>query len=166
MSDIQTGTHEYIPKRVNICEDILMNLVFEYKSIVREKGIKLTLNKNIDDPFVEVDTYTVNQIFANLIDNAVKYTAEGSITINCERINNKNIAVSVIDTGLGISEEYLPKLFEEFSQEDTGYTRKYDGNGLGLALVKKYCELNNAEIKVTSKKGEGSTFTVIFNKNH
>ena len=72
--------------------------------------------------------------------------------------------VSVEDSGIGISEEYLPKLFEPFSQEDTGYTRIFDGNGLGLALVKNYCDINDADIKVESEKGIGSKFTVIFNK--
>ena len=73
--------------------------------------------------------------------------------------------VDVKDTGIGISEEYLPKLFIPFSQEEMGYSRKYEGNGLGLALVKKYIDLLGAEIKVESKKGEGSKFTVIFHED-
>jgi signal transduction histidine kinase len=70
--------------------------------------------------------------------------------------------VFVVDTGIGISKEYLPHLFEKFSQEDEGYTRKYEGNGLGLALVREYCTLNNAVLEVESEKGKGSIFKVLF----
>ena len=66
------------------------------------------------------------------------------------------------DTGIGISKEYQPHLFQMFSQEEQGYTRKFEGNGLGLALVKKYCEMNNASIDVISEKHKGSTFRVGF----
>ncbi|HSH52324.1 MAG TPA: ATP-binding protein, partial [Bacteroidales bacterium] len=64
------------------------------------------------------------------------------------------------DTGIGMSEDYLSRLFTPFSQEETGYSRRYEGTGLGLALVNNYCKLNDAEITVKSKKNEGSTFTI------
>lgn len=72
------------------------------------------------------------------------------------------VAVKVVDTGIGIKEEFIPNLFDKFTQEEQGYTRKFEGNGLGLALVKKYCEINRCAIEVSSKKGVGSTFTVTF----
>ena len=77
--------------------------------------------------------------------------------------------MDIKDTGIGISEEFLPTLFEPFTQEEQGYRRKFDGNGLGLALVKKYCELNDAYIKVKSKKGSSTQFSIKFsnsNKNN
>lgn len=165
MADVQAGTHDYNPKEVDICDDIIKNLAIEYKVQINENNLKLEVIKRTKNTKVAADSYSVNQIFANLIDNAIKYTSEGTIKIVCDRNNNNELVVSVIDTGLGISKDYFPKLFEEFSQEDMGYTRKYDGNGLGLALVKKYCELNKAEISVESKKGEGSNFTVRFKNN-
>ncbi|MDQ7818441.1 MAG: ATP-binding protein [Melioribacteraceae bacterium] len=64
-----------------------------------------------------------------------------------------------------MSKEFLEHIFEPFNQEYKGYSREYEGNGLGLALVKKYCELNNAEIEVESEKGIGSKFRVVFKKN-
>ena len=70
--------------------------------------------------------------------------------------------MAIIDTGVCISEEYLPELFIPFSQEEQGDTRKYEGSGLGLSLVQKQCELNNAKIECESKKGEGSKFRIIF----
>ena len=71
--------------------------------------------------------------------------------------------LDVEDTGIGISNEYIPKLFDPFSQEEQGYTRSYEGIGLGLSLVKSYADLNNAEIIVSSEKNKGSVFEVIFN---
>ncbi len=165
MSDIQAGTHDYIPKEIDICNDIIKHLATEYKVQINEKNLKLEIIEKSSNNKLIADSYSVNQIFANLIDNAIKYTSEGVIKIVCDRNNNDEVIVSVIDTGLGISQDYIPKLFEEFSQEDVGYTRKYEGNGLGLALVKKYCELNKAEISVKSQKGKGSKFTVKFSKN-
>ena len=166
MSDIQLGTHEYFPKEIDICIDVLEKLIVEYRPIAHEKNLKISIKKSEANLKILGDSYSINQIFANLIDNAIKYTnTKGSITIECGRDKNDNLYVSVIDTGVGISAEYIPKLFEQFSQEDKGYTRKFEGNGLGLALVKKYCELNNAEILVESKKNIGTKFTVIFDKN-
>jgi signal transduction histidine kinase len=164
MSDIQLGTHDYFPKEVDICSDILDNLLIEYKVQLNDKKLNFNLIKKDDELKIICDSYTTNQIFANLIDNAIKYTKEGSITIECGRNNTDNLYVSISDTGLGISEKYMPNLFDEFSQEDMGYTRKFEGNGLGLALVKKYCELNNFEIFAESKKNIGSKFTVILKK--
>jgi signal transduction histidine kinase len=70
--------------------------------------------------------------------------------------------VEIKDTGIGMSKEFLPRIFEQFTQEEQGYTRAYDGNGLGLALVKNYCDINNAVIEVESEKNVGSTFRVTF----
>ena len=165
MADVQAGTHDYIPKEIDVCGDIIKNLAAEYKGQIKEKNLKLEIIDKSENTKIVADSYSVNQIFANLIDNAIKYTSEGSITIVCDRNSNNAMIVSVIDTGLGIAQDYIPKLFEEFSQEDRGYTRKYEGNGLGLALVKKYCELNKAEIIVESEKGIGSKFTVKFSNN-
>ena len=92
-----------------------------------------------------------------MLDNAIKYTHQGKINLSI-----KDNIFSISDTGIGISEEYIPQLFQKFSQEETGYSRKFEGTGLGLSLVKKYCEINNAEISVESKKGIGTTFKVIF----
>jgi len=72
------------------------------------------------------------------------------------------LVVKVCDTGIGLSEEYIKKMFIPFSQEDVGHKREYEGNGLGLALVKEYVEINNATISVKSEKNKGSVFSVTF----
>jgi len=78
------------------------------------------------------------------------------------RDNSNNTKVTVKDSGIGISKEYQSKLFIPFSQEDSGYSRKYEGSGMGLALVKHYCEINNLQISLESDKNKGAAFTVTF----
>jgi signal transduction histidine kinase len=96
------------------------------------------------------------------LDNAVKYTESGSIEIVIYNNIENNINIDVRDTGIGISEEYLDQIFNPYSQEEVGYTRAYEGVGLGLSLVKKFLSLLGADISVRSKKGVGTTFTITF----
>ena len=96
-----------------------------------------------------------------IMDNAIKYTEKGEVSVILERTPEDEIRVYFKDTGIGISQDYLPKLFTEFSQEATGYTRPFDGNGLGLALAMEFSKINGAKIEVESEKGKGSVFTVI-----
>ena len=97
-----------------------------------------------------------------MIDNAIKYTDNGRVEVTIDRNNDGCIIVSVEDTGIGISDEFMKNIFKPFLQEESGYSRRYEGNGLGLALTKKYCELNNATINVESQKGAGSKFIITF----
>ncbi|MGA8570486.1 MAG: ATP-binding protein, partial [Candidatus Binataceae bacterium] len=97
---------------------------------------------------------------ANLLDNAVKFTERGRITVRVYRETEGRICVDVEDTGIGIDSSYLPRLFEPFSQKDSGQARRYRGMGLGLALAKRYLALNGAELSLKSRKDEGSVFTI------
>ncbi|MDH7604637.1 MAG: PAS domain S-box protein [Melioribacter sp.] len=162
MSAVQSGA--YIPTYsfFNLKEKIIDNLMAEFKTIAENKGLTFYVDYKTDKLSLFADDYSVAQIFSNLIDNAIKYTNEGSVEIVVERNENDKLTVKVKDTGIGMSEDFLNKLFQPFTQEEQGYTRRFEGSGLGLALVKKYCEMNNAEIYVESQKGKGSTFTVIF----
>ncbi len=161
MSDIQTGHYDYSPVRLNLFTDVLERQYYEFIQHARDKNIDFKLNHPNFNTELYCDEYTVNQIFNNLIDNALKYTMKGKVEIFAEKVND-HIVVNIKDTGIGISEKYMPRLFDAFTQEEQGYSRKFEGNGLGLALVKKYCELNNASLDVESAKGEGSTFRVTF----
>jgi signal transduction histidine kinase len=98
-----------------------------------------------------------------LVDNAIKYTPEGSVNITVTDSPIGKLEVKISDTGIGISENYKPYIFSPFSQEDKGTTRKYQGNGIGLALVRKFVELNSASIYMESKKGQGTSFIIVFN---
>lgn len=161
MSQMQTGTYHPVYKKINIDEDILYSIVQEFLYRAKRKNIDLIYT--VENPTVTVygDDYTIGQIFANLIDNALKYTNKGKIEIVVKNAGN-SVVVEVADTGIGISSEYLPKLFSPFTQEEMGYTRRFDGTGLGLALVKNYIDINKAQILVESEKDKGTKFIVKF----
>lgn len=160
MSDVQAGSYYYNPQEVDINE-VLKKLIAEFSLTAKTKGLTLKSNLCNDSSVITVDEYTIRQIFANLIDNAIKYTNKGQIEV-ITYFNKEKLIAEVADTGIGINEENKSLIFEPFRQEYQGYSRKFEGNGLGLALVKNYCEMNNAHIEVESKKGFGSKFRVIF----
>ncbi|MEW5843249.1 MAG: PAS domain-containing sensor histidine kinase [Bacteroidota bacterium] len=162
MSELQTGSYSYRAKRIDLYKDVLQKTFNNFQSLAKQKKISLTINDFEGDPVIEADEYSINQIFSHMVDNAIKYTSKGKVEISINRDSRDHLFVDIADTGIGISDEYMPMLFTPFTREEKGYTRNFEGNGLGLSLVKKYCELNGADIKVTSKKGKGTTFRVIF----
>lgn len=162
MSQVTTGTYVANKKELDLLEDVMDNLFYQFIPMAVSKNLRFNVNLNTEDTRVAADEYSLIQIFNNLIDNAIKYTSDGEINVTVDRNEKDELYVSVKDTGIGISKEFLPHLFNSFSQEYQGYTRKFEGNGLGLALAKKYCEINNAEIIVDSQKGIGSEFKVVF----
>ena len=164
MSELQTGTFKTNIKRINLL-DTLNSVYTEYLSIADHGGLELKLLSAGNVFPVMADEYSVHQVFRNLIDNSIKYTSSGEISLSIFE-KKKFTRVEVVDTGIGMTEEYMKIIFQPFTQEEQGYTRKFEGAGLGLALVKKYCELNNAKIQVESKKGEGTKFTILFNTAH
>jgi PAS domain S-box-containing protein len=163
LSSVQSGNYMVQFEAINLNED-LKSLVDEMRSLAMEKNLDLTLTNNVYEPLIRGDKYTLNQIFQNLLGNSIKYTQSGKIEVKITEDNPGKINVEVKDTGIGMSEEYMKKLFTPFSQEDMGYKREFEGNGLGLALVKKYVELNKARIFVSSKKNKGTVFKIVFNK--
>jgi signal transduction histidine kinase len=162
MSELQTNSYSYQAKRIDLLKMVIRKAFDNQKPIAEQKNLLYELNCDLPDTTIFADEYSINQIFSHLIENAIKYTNQGKIEININRDPRNNIYVDIIDTGIGISNDYLPMLFTPFSREEHGYTRTFEGNGLGLALVKKYCELNGAEIKVNSIKNIGTTFRITF----
>jgi two-component system phosphate regulon sensor histidine kinase PhoR len=124
-----------------------------------EKSIQCQLQtENV--PVIQGDTQQLQRVFMNLLSNAIKYTPEsGTIYIRLEQ-NNEVIQAEVSDTGCGISEEELPKLFQEFFRSADPINSTIRGTGLGLSLVKRIVEAHHGKIWVTSKKGIGSTFYI------
>jgi len=159
MTDLQSGSYDVSVSTFNVHE-LIKNLVDEYSSSAKVKNLELKLDLKLEESLFESDEYALSHILSNLIDNSIKYTKKGVIKVSAKINNNGILEISIADTGIGIAEEFLPNLFNTFSQEEQGYTRSYDGNGLGLALVKNYCQLISADIKVNSIKEKGSTFTV------
>lgn len=165
MSELQTGMYESTQNEFDLAEDVLENIYDEYDLTARKKGLEFRLLKNTADTVVSADFYSTGQIFVNLVDNAIKYTSSGKVEIIIDRNLNNDLTVIVSDSGIGISKDFLPKLFDPFTQEEQGYTRKYEGTGLGMALVKKYCEINNVDIKIETNKNTGTKFTLCFLKS-
>ncbi|MGE5680460.1 MAG: ATP-binding protein [Bacillota bacterium] len=166
MSQLQAGSYEVNPVKIDLSKEILDEVIMELLPSAKEKNLELVFHKKASTAVITGDNYTVGQIFTNLIDNAIKFTESGKVEVILDKDkDSEEIRIEVNDTGIGISKEYLPQLFNPFSQEETGYTRRFEGNGLGLALVKKYIELNDAYIKVETEKGVGSRFIVGFKQN-
>ncbi|MCX6152318.1 MAG: sensor histidine kinase [Ignavibacteriales bacterium] len=164
MSQLQTGNFELNPKKIDLQKEILNIVYVEFAATAKERNLEFIFkNENVTE-LVLCDLYTVTQIFTNLIDNAIKYTPKGKIELILDKNDQNEIYVEVKDTGIGISKDFQKNLFSPFAQEESGYSRRFEGNGLGLALVKKYAVLNNAEIIVDSTKGQGSSFKVVFKK--
>ncbi len=163
MSQIKTGTLDFYSTNLNIFEDILAGILFEYKSRSAAKNVSFRFYNNTENHTITGDKYTINKVILNIIDNAVKFTDEGEVVTYIDRSGEGKLIITVKDTGIGISEEYIPMLFTPFSQEDQGYTRKFEGNGLGMAIVKNYCDLNKIDIQVKSEKGKGTEISLLFN---
>lgn len=162
MSQVQSGDYETIIADDDIADNILIPLIDEIKPLADEKGLRVEFLKETSRTMLPFDRNTIRQVFTHLIENAIRFTDKGVISLSLYRDENDKLNVKVTDTGKGISPEFMENIFSPFSQEETGYTRKYEGTGLGLALVRKFCELNNAEISVQSQQGRGTSFTVTF----
>ncbi len=160
ISQIEAGTFPTHLSKQHL--QILIDQVLkEYEQDASEKGLSLTQKLFVDDDLIETDEYAVTQALSNLVDNAIKYTNRGGIELRLQS-QNGHLLLEVEDTGIGIAEEYLERMFEPFSQESEGFTKEFQGVGLGLALVKRYLNLNNIELTVNSEKDKGSIFTLQF----
>ena len=105
------------------------------------------------------DEDAVGRVLGQLIDNALKFTSEGEVVVRVA-VKAERVLVQVCDTGVGISQEFIPSLFEAFKQESEGLNREHEGSGLGLTLTHRLVQLIGGSIHAESEKGKGSTFTV------
>ncbi len=160
MTELQTGTYHSVNEEVDLVKQV-ENVFSEYKQAAKVKKLDFEFIRETEKLKIFTDGYAFLQTVVNLIDNAIKYTNEGGVTIILSAKSHDEALFEIKDTGIGISEEYLPQIFSAFSQEEQGYKRKFEGNGLGLALVKKYVDIMHGRITVKSKKGKGTTFTLI-----
>ena len=163
-SRLQVGDIKYNPQLIDL-NSTLEEIYGEFYSSAKQKKIDLIFENKIGEIKINSDQYCLNQVFSNLLDNAIKYTKEGAVTISLYYDEENRIKIDFRDTGIGISEEYLKQIFNPYSQEEVGYKRAYDGVGLGLSLVKNLLELLDAEISVQSVKGVGSTFSISFSNS-
>lgn len=161
-SQVHSGEYKVSLTELEVEKDVIKPIIDKFITAADRKGIQLTYENVAENSRLICDHYSVNQIFINLLDNAIKFTNSGKVEVIIRNNDKKQLQIDVSDTGVGISEKYLPEIFELFSQEETGYTRKFEGMGLGLVLVKEYTTLNKADVQIVSKKNKGTTFSVIF----
>jgi PAS domain S-box-containing protein len=129
--------------------------------MIRRKDLEYIVDLDPDLPPVRTDLTKIKQIILNLLSNAVKFTHEGRVSVRTMRApGGDGILIEVSDTGIGIEEDDLSKIFEDFRQVDQSSTREYGGTGLGLSITKKLLHLLGGTIGVASRYGDGSTFTV------
>ncbi len=150
-------------KKVNL-NTILKNIfkIFEIK--LKNKPVKLKINIDKDVPLFKGDDFKIEQMFVNLIDNAIKYTDKGDIKINVIKKNNF-IVITIEDTGIGIPEKHLKRIFERFYVVDKSRSRQLGGTGLGLSIVKYIVLLHNGRINVESEHARGTKFTISLPQN-
>jgi len=166
MARIESGKVELDEDYVQI-RDIYHGVYKIFQAEAEKKGIRLEMKYEVQHEHIICDETKNREIFLNLISNAVKYTASGGTVtiriteIDCDREDCVRIQTQVIDTGIGMSEEFLPSLFEAFSRERNTTSGKVAGTGLGMPIIKKYVDMMGGSIEAESKLGEGSKFTVI-----
>ncbi|MCJ7552657.1 MAG: PAS domain S-box protein [Ignavibacteriaceae bacterium] len=163
-SRIQTGEFPINPEKIDI-SSICRNLISEHMTAARKKMLDLSFENKFGDATIVGDVYSVIQAISNLIDNAIKYTNKGFVKVKLYKGNIDELMLDVIDSGIGIGEEYQKHIFEPYQQEQMGYGRAYEGIGLGLSMVKNFLNLNSVTISIDSKKEKGTTFTINFGKS-
>ena len=164
MARIESGHMEVDENYANI-EDIRQRLIEMFEDEAKKKNIHVRYTFNVEHKHVMADVTKVEEIFVNILSNALKYTpSNGSVEVNvdelsCDEPGYMIVRTSIMDTGIGMSQEYLEKIFESFSRERMT-SSKISGTGLGMAIVKKYVDLLGGTIDVKSVLGKGSTFIV------
>ena len=159
LSDLETTTLQLRGEVIEVGKAI-DDVAFAQAHEAEEKGLELLVEiKN--DFHINFDERYFHQLLESLVENAIKYTSRGTVTITSEVIAGEGI-IKIADTGIGISEDHYQTIFEAFRQASEGFERSYDGCGLGLTLVKRIVDLAGGIISVESKVGLGTTFVVSF----
>ncbi|MDI6402009.1 PAS domain S-box protein [Balneolaceae bacterium ANBcel3] len=162
LAKLESEEIEIQMENVNLINEVLRAMDNHMKS-ASQKRIRFEMVTELEDLYMDVDRQLFSRIMYNLLSNAFKYTDDGEVTIHVSRFIKRErewVQVDVQDTGIGISPDFLPKVFDEFQQESTGLSRKFEGSGLGLTITKKLVEALDGSISANSKKGVGSIFTV------
>jgi len=163
VSKIEAGKMELFLEDFKV-EDLVKTLQLQIEPQLKEQNNIFTVKMNSDVKVMHSDEKRIRQVLLNLLSNATKFTKAGEITLEItSSIQHQEpmIQFAVADTGIGMTQAQVDKLFQSFSQADISTTRKFGGTGLGLYLSKQYCEMMGGSIRVESKEGEGSLFTMV-----
>jgi signal transduction histidine kinase/ActR/RegA family two-component response regulator len=163
LSKIETGKVSITPIDIDIREGVA-RIVELFRPKADERGIALSLQLDIDLPQrLHVDPVRTRQCLSNLISNAVKFTEHGSVTVTARLIGRgdaRQLEFAVVDTGIGMSETQVARLFEDFTQADDSITRRFGGTGLGLAITRRLARLMGGDVVVESTPEKGSMFSL------
>ena len=165
MARVESGKME-LDENFEVVGNVSQLVCSAFAAEASRKNIELHENVNVEHKYVIVDSTKMQEILSNLISNAIKYTPEGGkVLIDVQELPYDKegyvlIQTKVTDTGIGMSEDFLPSLFDLFTRERNTTLSKIPGTGLGMAIVKNFVDLMNGSIEVESKLGKGSTFTI------
>jgi signal transduction histidine kinase len=161
LSKIEEGKLTLHKEEIDL-QEVLENVIQKVNLKANEKEIELDLS--IDDGMESVygDGLRMEQIFSNLLDNAIRYTERGTVKVSMEVVESKYVKVTIEDTGQGIPKDELPYIFERFYRVEKSRSRDYGGTGLGLSIVKNLIELQDGSIQVESEVGSGTRFEICF----
>lgn len=161
LSKIEAGKMEIHVERVEIT-GLIRDVTETIKPLIEKNSNRLITDTNAAPLSVQADSFRLKQVLLNLLSNASKFTSGGNITLQVLHQNqngNAWVLFRIIDTGIGMNQEQLAKLFQPFTQADSSTTRKFGGTGLGLTISKKFCEMMEGDLTATSEEGAGSVFT-------
>ncbi|HMB90805.1 MAG TPA: HAMP domain-containing sensor histidine kinase, partial [Rhodothermales bacterium] len=158
LARLESGSMQLAPEYFDVVQQIQQLLpIFERQT--RDQKLYLRLEPATPQLFARLDKGAFSRILTNLISNGIKFTQKGGVTIRMGK-GTGHIWIEVVDTGIGISDTFRDRLFDEFQQESVGLTRSYEGTGLGLSIAKRLVERMQGTIEVESQKDIGTTFTV------
>ena len=160
LSKLEAGKLKLKASKANIVS-FIKGITMSFESVAERIDIRLKVKSASDEFELYFDKEKMTKIMTNLLSNAFKFTPEGgNITVTILESNHNSVAIKVKDSGVGISEEELPKLFDRFYQVDSSQTRGHEGTGIGLALTKELVELHSGKISVNSKLSERTEFII------
>ena len=163
MSRIESGKLTLVPEECSLHE-IIESIHNLFQEQMNQKGLEFIVNDEIQHPFVLLDKNRFNRVLVNLINNGLKYTEQGSVTLSVKELeaNEKEATYrfSVLDTGIGMSEEFATKIYNVFEREKTMDAKNIQGTGLGMAITKSIVELMKGKLELVTELGKGSEFIV------
>ena len=161
LAQLESGAVELLAEPT-LLDEVLSELVSDYMANAVQKGLELTYQKGLDEPvFARLDRGAFRRVVQGLLTNALKFTEVGHVTVRLDVVEHE-VCIAVQDTGIGIDKAFLPKVFDAFHQESYGTARQFEGNGLGLTVVRLYTERMGGRITCESVKREGTTMRLYF----
>ncbi len=158
LAQLDANSKKLQPVLVDVREEV-RSIAGAVQMEAETKGLALTVHVGGEPTWTRLDVTCLRRVLNHIVDNAIKFTNAGSVSLTVDATDS-TVRIDIVDTGVGISEDFLPSIFEEFTQESAGLDRDHEGNGLGLAIVKRLVDLLGGTIDVQSRRGTGSTFSI------